>query len=244
VDVVISDIHCPFQDKPLINAILKFIADSNPERLIIAGDLIDFYSISPFDRCLERAENMQYELDEARMILKNFKDAANDMKIFLILGNHEDRFEKYLNRKAPALRGLRDLTIERQLSMPEMNITLVPYIYEIMPGFIIKHGESVGRYPARGEYNKEFCNGISGHGHKTDICRSYSYKNDRGWYSIGHLANKSIIDKHYSKACRWSQSFAIIDYKYKYVADMVEIIECNEKGFYIKSKDNFYEKKI
>ena len=64
--VVISDLHIPYQDRPVVRLLLRFLAEQQPYAIHILGDLIDFYAISRFERDPVRATGLQAELDAAR----------------------------------------------------------------------------------------------------------------------------------------------------------------------------------
>jgi len=44
--IVTSDQHCPFHNRKVHEALLKFIKDFKPDGFVINGDFVDMYSIS------------------------------------------------------------------------------------------------------------------------------------------------------------------------------------------------------
>ena len=49
-NMVISDIHIPFQDEDAVAVMQTFAKDYKPDNLYINGDMLDFYSLSSFGR--------------------------------------------------------------------------------------------------------------------------------------------------------------------------------------------------
>ncbi len=48
--VVLSDVHCPFEDKSVCRMALAFIREHRPATVHLLGDIADFYSVSRFTK--------------------------------------------------------------------------------------------------------------------------------------------------------------------------------------------------
>ena len=92
------------------------------------------------------------------------------------------------------------------------------------------------------ELNTELISGVSGHAHKTDFASTQTYNNNLQWNSIGHTADKELVDKNcgYSKEMRWTQGFALIRSRKDWFD--VENIVYNNKGFFCKYNQKEYKK--
>lgn len=122
---VASDIHVPYQDDTALNCFYDSIKKNKPSRVVLNGDLVDFYNLSVFDKNPDRKGSVQEELVEARKVLKNIrKVAGTKCKIYMTEGNHENRLQRYLWRN-PELEGLEELDLGRLLKLKESNISLV-----------------------------------------------------------------------------------------------------------------------
>jgi hypothetical protein len=254
--VLLFDIHVPFQDKQLFKSIFKYIRDlklTRRDEVVLGGDLADFWTISKFDKITTasiKKEDIEYERTEIKCFLKDLRRASGDARIVYILGNHEIRLEKYLSSEAKALSGIPELKFENFLGLGKYNIEVQPREYRPVPDFLIKHGESVSKFPARTELVKELLNGASGHCHRTDRAYMRCHKSINGgrliWQSFGHLADKDELDFvcKYSEALKWDQSHGLLIADLKNNIWDLEVLHCKEKGFYSKHLRKFYKRGI
>lgn len=87
--VVTGDYHIPYLDGKAFSLMLRYVKENKPNVFVINGDLLDFYSLSNFDKNPEH-----YSIDEE---LKQGKDAIRKIrravgkktKIYYLEGNHE-----------------------------------------------------------------------------------------------------------------------------------------------------------
>jgi len=89
--MLLNDIHLPFERKDVLEIIKKHAHEIT--HLVIGGDLLDCYDISifPHNNSLSIIDELKYGykwLTKVRNIL------GNEIPIYLIDGNHEERFEK------------------------------------------------------------------------------------------------------------------------------------------------------
>jgi len=123
--MVISDIHVPFEDKKALDVVYKFAKDYKPDRLVINGDLVDFYGLSFFDKNTARRHSVQDEIDLAGNVLNKLRDAVGPKTEMVYLeGNHENRLQRYL-WKNPELEGLRDLRLPNLLGLKDKGVQFV-----------------------------------------------------------------------------------------------------------------------
>jgi UDP-2,3-diacylglucosamine pyrophosphatase LpxH len=102
--VQINDLHIPFHDKKALEVFNLFLKDFKPDQLVIAGDLLDFYQLSSFDKDPMRRFTIQDEIDVCYEVLKEFKELCPN--IHFIKGNHEDRLRRFL-WKNPSLASIK-----------------------------------------------------------------------------------------------------------------------------------------
>lgn len=120
--MVISDIHVPYQDNNAVSIALQYAKDYKPNHLVINGDLLDFYSLSTFDKSPDRKYSVWEEVQEGRQILQQFRKAVGPKtKMYFTEGNHEQRLQRYLARN-PELADMPDLRIDKLLKLKEMDI--------------------------------------------------------------------------------------------------------------------------
>jgi metallophosphoesterase superfamily enzyme len=120
-NLVISDIHIPYQDDRAITSMFKYAKMYNPNNIIINGDLLDFYGLSKFDKSPDRKITVAEEVVQARKWLGLLRRRFQNADIYLLQGNHENRLQKYMWRN-PELHGLSELKLENLLEFKKHKI--------------------------------------------------------------------------------------------------------------------------
>lgn len=121
--IVVNDFHIPYHDETAYQLFKEFLKEEKPNRLIIAGDLLDCAEISDFRKSQLSGDQLQKDLDLAFKMLKEIRTiVGKKCRIDYIEGNHEFRLKKYLMTRAPELLGLKSLKFENLLKLKELNI--------------------------------------------------------------------------------------------------------------------------
>lgn len=169
------------------------------------GDLLDAYSVSSFDKDPRRKERMGDEFEEARKWLRVLREENPDAEIHFMEGNHEERFMRYLFRQAPALVGMRGMSIREQLDLDELGIEYHDSDGFELFGVRLKHGQVVSGKSgatAHKELDQHQTNGVSVHTHRMSMVW---YTNREGkqmfWLEGGHVCDESRAD--YIKNPNW-----------------------------------------
>lgn len=90
--LVLSDLHIPFhKDKEIIDIVKEH---SNADLIILAGDILDCFSVSTFPK--EMHIPLYEELKIASSFLKKIDRLTPNTKKIVFRGNHEFRFKRYL----------------------------------------------------------------------------------------------------------------------------------------------------
>lgn len=121
--LVYGCLHTPYQHEKSWNALLDFIRYYKPNRIIANGDQHDLYNVSRYFKNADRADNLQDEIDagkEANILLR--KSAGKDAEIILNFGNHEFRWQTFIQLNAPAFSSLRDLDFEHVFGLDDAGI--------------------------------------------------------------------------------------------------------------------------
>ena len=63
-NAIANDFHGQYRDKKTCQLFFDFLRREKPDRVILAGDIGDFYTISKFDKDPARKETLQDELNE------------------------------------------------------------------------------------------------------------------------------------------------------------------------------------
>ena len=159
--IVLADQHFPFADRRTIEWSIEYIKEVKPSRIVLLGDLIDFYSISHFTKDPSK-RNLKKEVDSAREYIAKIDSLNYDTTY--IKGNHEHRWEKYVWDKAPELVGLDEVSFNNLLRIPD-RWQVVGYNKRVIHGNIVFfHGDKCGA----GLFDKNLQLGMSsicGHSH-------------------------------------------------------------------------------
>lgn len=110
--LILGDTHFPFAHRPTINKFLRYVKAAQPTHVVQMGDLYDFYSYGRFPG--PRLMTPQEELRKGRRMGEQFWSAVHDVaprahKVQLV-GNHDIRPLKQLERKYPELLEMFDLS--------------------------------------------------------------------------------------------------------------------------------------
>ena len=215
------DVHIPHHDKDSLETAISF-AKSNYmiTRIVLGGDIMDCEALSKYDKSKETVKFLD-EVRETKEFLKNLRDTFKNAEIVYIIGNHEERLEKYIMKNAPELQGIAD-SLNNILSLDEYNIKIVDNrrmksttgsFYKIND-FTILHGHEIGICPivnpAHKFLEKAKDNIILGHIHSPDEKVITTISGDIiRCYSVGTLGKLYPMYKPFNS---WGQGFAIMEH--------------------------------
>ena len=205
--IALGDLHCPFQSNKELGVAYKVIEDLQPDKIILMGDLVDFYAISSFSRNPIRVLQLQDELNAAKEIL-GIIDSLSNAEIVYLMGNHEDRLQRYLMLH-PEIYNLDSLKLEYLLGLDELNIKIKTEVKE--GDLIYTHGKYVSKHSAYSvkrelEARAYQISVLMGHTHRQGMFSITGYKNTVDGYEIGCLCK----DQEYMTNPDWQRGFAVI----------------------------------
>lgn len=170
--LVISDLHFPYQTNQAIELALDYGKSKKVDCILINGDLLDFANISRHDKDWH-ARSTKEEFDACRQFLKSLRLNFPKTKIVYKLGNHDERWEKFLYTKAPEIFDVAEFQLEVLLKLGELKIEIVKNKRPVKIGKLtVLHGHELaggagGVNPARSTFLKTYSNVLVGHFHKT-----------------------------------------------------------------------------
>ena len=224
--VLLPDIHFPFQSKPSMRAVFRFIKYFKPDEVNLTGDAMDMSSISWFER---NRGNRKYF--EGKRLMKEYKGFDETIlspleriipkhcKKVYMEGNHEYRVKEVINEN-PQLEGM--IEMEKGLHLRKRGWKFIPYFYKDKDGntkigmvkygkLVAIHGIYTNKYNAAktaSVVNKSvvFC-----HTHSVQmfVRSSMDSEDYHSAMSIGCLANKSP-DYAKGKPNSWVNAFGIL----------------------------------
>lgn len=211
--LVSNDYHAPYHDEQALAILLKFIEWYKPDYHIYAGDIFDFYQLSDFNKNPKFKANLQSDLNLGRAIIQEQQKASPNTKCIFIPGNHEERLQRFLWKKADVL-DLDCLELSSVLGLPELGIRCCTADEGLILNgkFMVYHGSIVRKYSgwtAKAEYEKNGCCGMSGHCHRGGDHRRSNRGGKWGWWENYCLCQ---LNPEYIKHPDWQQGFRTITF--------------------------------
>lgn len=216
--LILSDLHFPYQHNEGITLALKYGLEKDVNCILINGDLLDLATISRHERDW-RSRSVFDEFESVKTFLKGLRDAFPSAKIIYKLGNHDERFEKYLYAKAPEIFDCVDFKLEILLKLGELRIEIVKDKLPIHIGKLtVLHGHELaggsgGVNPARGAFVKTLSNILIGHFHKTSNHVETTMHGDViSVHSQGCLCGMNPL---YMPINKWNLGFSYVEHEIK-----------------------------
>lgn len=207
---IIGDLHSLFFDRDATYAALEYLMKEKVDALYINGDLIDFYQESKY----LKEPNKLHFTDERKWgidFLKMVQDMFNI--VYYKKGNHENRFEHYMLRNAPAVYGDEYFTLESVLGFDGSHINFIQDLQKTKFGKLhILHGHEIpgggAQNIARNRMLRTYSNIAFNHHHTSDVSfiRDLDGKHS-GAFAIGCLCK---LMAGYSFINQWMHGFATV----------------------------------
>lgn len=228
--VVVSDWHVPYHDADALRLALHITRQYDPHVLYLVGDIIDFYSLSRFDKDPNRLTELHLDIEATRQLLQHWREALPDTRIIYLAGNHEQRLEKYLRTQAQALYNLPEVRLESLLRLKEYDIQFprdkdgrAPDLWFHKRNFLITHGRISRKragYSAHEMLLQTWCSGVMGHTHK--LAHVHTRKPDGRQYEWAEIGCLCQLHMDYAPAPDWQHGLAYIEF-YRHVHQITTI---------------------
>jgi predicted phosphodiesterase len=220
--VVLSDIQAPEEDKRLVTAVQRFVAEYEPDEIYCVGDEADMPEPSRWNKGMagEYSGTFQKGLDRTNEIMGGFREALGDKPFHLMRSNHGDRIRNYIEKYAPAFNSLRDLQYERILGYDELEIKYHDRIWEFAKGWGLAHGDegSLISTPGGTALSLAKRTGLSivcGHTHRAGIQHYHTSVNGKTSSRIFGVEVGNMMDMKKAKylkfgGANWQQGFGLL----------------------------------
>ena len=217
---ILSDIHIPYHDREALMLALNWVKDFAPDCIVLNGDIIDCYQLSNFQKDPDE-RRFSEELEELQNFLSDLRDNFS-CEIIYKMGNHEERYERWLWDKGKDVTGIKGANGEDLLSW-ETVTHASKYGHKIVTNKrIIKagklnigHGHEFGKSifspvnPARGFYLRAKSSFIGGHYHQTSEHVERDLNGGiTGCWSTGCLCD---LNPAYMPINRWNLGFCAVE---------------------------------
>ena len=230
--LLLFDVHIPHHDTVAINIAIDYAKKHfSIQHIIFGGDLLDCEALSRFEKSKD-TRKFSDEIYAANSFLREIIAEFPGVNMTYIMGNHEERIEKYILKNAPELAELPGFALPDLLDFSGKGIQLVDNRKELEDkgsafryhGWSILHGHELGicpvTDPARRYLERAKSNVIVGHIHKTDsrIMTTLDGQIIK-CCSVGTLAKRN---PKYMPFNAWIQGFAVMEHSDSwYMPDIV-----------------------
>lgn len=213
--LILSDVHIPYHNIEAVTLALQYGKERNINGIMLNGDILDFYGLSSFEKD-PRKRRFSEELEMGRQFLKILRKEFDGVPIYFKLGNHCERYERYLRIKAPELLDVSEFRLDVLLKFGEIGVELIDDKRIVKFGKLnIMHGHEFGKSvfspvnPARGLYMRGKENCIAGHNHQT----SSHVEPTMNGHVINTWSTGCLCELHpsYMPINKWNLGFAYVE---------------------------------
>jgi predicted phosphodiesterase len=242
--VIVSDTQIPFDDRKALKAVVQFIGDTQPAKVIHIGDLMDYPSPSRWTKGTkeEFAQRIKPDSEQCKRRFLEPLRAVYDGEVCIHEGNHDRRPVDYLAQFAPALvEYADDFRFQNLLDFDGFGITVLPEFYKVAPGWVTTHGHRGGirltqkagdtALNAAIRFNSSV---VMGHTHRLGL-----KPHTVGWggnvdkelwgMEVGNLMNMKLATYLKGATANWQQGFGLLTVEGKHVKP--ELIPINAGRF-------------
>lgn len=208
--LILSDIHVPYHNNKALTAAIQYGREHKVNSVILNGDLMDCYQLSSFEKD-PRKRKFSEELSMTRELLEKLQKLLR-AKIFFKLGNHEERWQRFLRLHAPQVCDMEEFRLRVLLNCDILGIEVIEDKRIIKAGMLhVMHGHEFGKIssavnPARSYYLKTKQSVICGHLHQASEHTEPNLSGELTTaFSTGCLCE---LHPEYAPINRWNHGFA------------------------------------
>lgn len=213
--LVVGDSHIPYHDAGSLRIAIESAKASKVNVILLNGDTLDCHAVS-FWQTDPRERDFKNELGMCRDFLEHIRDSFPKAEIIYKLGNHEERWEKFMISKAPELLDVEEFQLSNLLRFKQFGISLVEDKRPILIGDLnVIHGHeykfaiSNPVNPARGLFLRAKAYAMCNHFHQS----SYHTEKNINEEIIATWSLGCMCDMHpqYMPMNNWAHGFAIVE---------------------------------
>lgn len=209
---ILSDIHSPYHSEVALGAAIKKLQEEKIDHLLLNGDTLDFYAQSFHERRPSK-RNFKAEWRGGQEMLGYLRSQFPNIPITFKVGNHEERWYRWLWSNAPEIAEEPRLSLARWLKLRKHKMQIVEDQRIITAGKLaIAHGHELGKgftspvNPARGAFMRTLHTILVGHYHRTSgHCEPNLWHDETFVWSTGCLCS---LNPEYWRVDKWNWGFA------------------------------------
>lgn len=211
---ILSDIHVPYHNIDSLTVAITALKKIKIDGLLLNGDTIDCHKLSNYVKD-PRKRDFATELSIFKQLFEVLQKQLK-CRIFFKIGNHEERFERFLMEKAKELTGVEEFDFENILKARANGIEIIggKRVMKLndlsgIHGHEYKGGISAPVNVARGLYLRGKVSAFQGHNHaSSEHTESDMDGKITTTWSIGCL---SELHPEYMPLNKWNHGFAWVE---------------------------------
>lgn len=168
--LLVEDTHVPYEHKKAYKLMIMVARDHFVHEIVLKGDFLDFYCVSKYGKDPRITGHLMDEVAAGNVKLDELDNFFPTAKKVYVEGNHENRLEKYIFEKAPALFGTTEIRTLLKLNQ-RPNWSFIPYgpnqLYRVLGSNLhVKHVP--GANSAKAAASRAICSVSYGHIHRSE----------------------------------------------------------------------------
>ena len=249
--VITSDWHIPFQDNEVLGVFLNFLAEYQPDELILNGNINDCTSFSSHPRIRELANTLRDGKKEREAffhIASLLRLALPNARIVYIGSQcHEGWIDQWV-QSSPILVDDPNYTVPGWFRLDDYGIEYVPEVYDVMGNgeLLITHGtiaRSKSGASAQGALDSEGTSVIVGHTHRLSQVYKTTSREEMVGIEGGCMCQRTpwYTLKGKRRMMDWQQGFVLVNTKgNSFSAQCIPIIRDGEdKPYFWVGKERY-----
>lgn len=213
--LVLSDIHAPYHDRTTLELAVGEARRRGAVGVILNGDTLDSHEVSRHDRDPSAPRYVE-EVEVVKRLLAWLRGQLPRAELVAKEGNHEERLQRYIVGRAPALFGLEGIDLPSLLKLRDVGCEWVgdrrPVALgklNVIHGHEYPGGAASPVNPARGLYLKARSVALCGHHHQTSEhhARDIRGQAEAAW-SVGCAC---FLHPAYMPLNNWNLGFALVE---------------------------------
>jgi len=192
--LVVNDAQYPHHDSALWEATCRIARDAEVDRIVWAGDMLDFEQLSSFTFDVYKTQRAQDDVEGFHRDLREplIKSIGYKPEEIWLDGNHEHRYSRYVQKHS----ALGESNAIEFMGIGNMK-TYIPYGtrigYWLTPSLVVVHGWSTAKNSAQRHLMDMGASVIHGHTHRLSSFHMQTSREHMVAYEVGHMSDPSQV---------------------------------------------------
>jgi predicted phosphodiesterase len=211
--LVLGDCHLPMHDRATIEAAVGEARDRGVVGVLLNGDVMDMFGITPFFRVPTR-DRFADEIECGRQFLAWLRSRLPKARLVYRQGNHEFRLVRYVAERAAALFDLPEVHVPALLHLDKFGVEWVADKRKVMLGKLttlhgheLRKGEGVN--PARLAFLRTTATVLVNHYHRTSEHHQRSL--DEKFYAAWSVGCACYLHPDYDPYGQSNHGYAMVE---------------------------------